>query len=187
MRLFIAIQVRDEILDSLGKGVERLRETRAAVRWVKPGGIHLTVRFLGETGPDRVHALVGTISAVCDKFEPFPLWVTGMGAYPDLRRPRVVWAGVEESSGILNRLWMSTEKAVSEIGWEKEKRGFSPHITLGRVKGPINITRLTEVMQSLENEHWGEQEVRDLILYRSQLKPEGIIYEKVQVFPLGKI
>ena len=186
MRLFFTIRVREEIIRSVGKGVDRLRETRAAVRWVKPEGIHLTVRFLGETGEDRVDALVGAMSAVCGTFHPFPLRVEGLSAYPDLRRPRVIWAGVREPSGVLVRLGAATEKTVVEMGWKKEKHGFSPHITLGRVKGSINITRLTEVIRSLTDERWGDQEVEDLILFRSRLKPEGAVYEKVHVFPLGK-
>ena len=187
MRLFLAIPVREEIIESVGKGIDRLRETRAAVRWVKPEGVHLTVRFLGETAEDRVDTLIEVISSVCGTFHPFPLWVEGLGAYPDIRRPRVIWAGVRETSGVLARLGAATEKVVTEVGWEKEKRGFSPHITLGRVKGSINLPRLTEAMRSLADEHWGDQEVEDLVLFRSRLKPEGAVYEIVHRFCLGKI
>ena len=186
MRIFLAIPIREEVLRSLDHGISRLRESRAAVRWVKPGGIHQTVKFLGETRQDRVEALIEAMDLVCNMIEPFPIAVTGMGAYPDLRRPRVVWAGVHEPSGALHLLWRNTELATERLGWERERRGFTPHVTLGRVKGPINLARLTETIRSLENEHWGDQEVRDLVLYRSHLKPDGAVYEKVHVFPLGK-
>jgi len=186
VRLFLAIPVREEILRSLERGVGRLRESRAAVRWVKPVAIHQTVKFLGEAESDRIKALVTSMTAVCDDFAPFPITITGMGAFPGLRSPRVIWAGVRETSGILEKLWIMTEETAENLGWTREKRGFSPHITLGRVKGSLNIARLSEAIRSLENEHWGEQEVRDLVLYRSHLKPEGPEYEKVHVFPLGK-
>jgi 2'-5' RNA ligase len=186
VRLFLAIQMTDEILVSLGTGIDRLRETRAAVRWVKPEGMHLTVKFFGETQPEQVDALAGAMSCVCGLFDPFQLCVTGLGAYPDPRRPRVLWAGVEEPSGALNRLWVSVEKEAARLRWKREKRGFSPHITLGRVKGPINLPRLTERINLIKEQFWGEQEVRELILYSSGLRPDGAVYEKLRVFPLGE-
>jgi 2'-5' RNA ligase len=153
---------------------------------VKPEATHQTIKFLGETPQDRVDALVRSITEVCKNVEPFPIAVAGLGAYPDLRRPRVIWAGVREMSGTLRSLWMSAEKTTENLGWPREKRGFSPHITLGRVKGAINLDRLSEIIRSLESEQWGDQEVRDLVLYHSRLETKGAVYEKVHVFPLGK-
>lgn len=186
MRLFLAIRMEDAIVGALGRGIDRLRGTRAAVRWVRPEGIHLTIRFLGETGSDRVGPLVEEMSKVCAQLQSFPISVTGMGAYPNLKRPRVIWAGVEEPSGTLNRLWVSTENAVTRLGWEGEKRGFTPHITLGRVKGPINLPRLTEVLQTMNEENWGQQGVPGLVLFSSCLEAGGARYEEIGVFPLGK-
>jgi 2'-5' RNA ligase len=156
------------------------------VRWVRPDAIHQTIKFLGETPEESLSDLVGSMTSVCGEIVPFPISVTGLGAFPNTRRPRVVWAGVREPSGTLERLWKSTEETAHALGWPKEKRGFTPHITLGRVKGTINITRLNEVILSLENEHWGDQEVRDLVLYRSHLTPGGAQYEVVHIFPFGK-
>jgi 2'-5' RNA ligase len=186
VRLFLAIPVEEEILRSLERGVSRLRESRAAVRWVRPEAIHQTIKFLGETRQERVDTLIRSTTAVCDRFQPFPISVTGLGAYPDPRRPRVIWAGVRELSGSLQRLWKSIEETTEKLGWLREKRGFSPHITLGRVKGSINLARLSEIIMSMENEHWGDQEAGNLVLYHSRLNPDGARYEKVHVFPLGK-
>lgn len=186
MRLFLAIKIEDAILQALGRGIDRLRETRAAVRWVGPEGIHLTIRFLGETEPDRVGGLVEKIGGVSSVFHPFPISVAGTGSFPHPGRPRVIWAGVEEPSGTLDRLWALTEKAVTDLGWERGKRRFSPHITLGRVKGPINIARLSFVLQTMKDEDWGLQEVRSLVLVRSRLEGGGPRYEEIQVFPLGR-
>lgn len=186
MRLFLAIKIEDAILQALAGGIDRLRETRAAVRWVGPEGIHLTIRFLGETDPDRVKGLVEKISGVSSMLHPFPISVAGTGAFPSPARPRVIWAGVEEPSGTLNRLWALMEKAVTDLGWERERKGFSPHVTLGRVKGPINLSRLSSVIQTMKDDDWGRQEVRTLALIRSRLEGGGPRYEDIKVFPLGR-
>jgi len=186
VRLFLAIRIEDAILQALARGIDRLRETRAAVRWVGAEGIHLTIRFLGETDPERVGDLVEKISGVSSMLNPFPISVAGTGAFPSPGRPRVVWAGVEEPSGTLYRLWALTEKAVTDLGWEREKRGFSPHVTLGRVKGPINLSRLSSVLQTMKDDDWGRQEVRSLVLIRSRPGGGGPRFEDIKVFPLGR-
>ena len=97
-----------------------------------------------------------------------------------------VWAGVVENSGTLKRLVKNVEEEVNKLGWERERRAFSPHITIGRVKGNMNIARLTTAMKEIKDDHWGDQEVDSLVLYRSYLEKGGARYEKVHVFPLGE-
>ena len=186
LRLFLAIPIDKKILDALAGAADKLRETRAPVGWVRPEGMHLTMKFLGDTDNDRVEPLVEVVTNICREILPFPLSVTGAGAYPNLRKPRVLWAGVVENSGTLERLWKGVEEETERLGWEREKRRFSPHVTIGRVKGNMNIARLATAMEGIKDEHWGDQEVGEVVLYRSELKPGGAVYEKVHVFPLGK-
>ncbi|MCJ7498768.1 RNA 2',3'-cyclic phosphodiesterase [bacterium] len=186
MRLFLAIPLEKQILDTLGGVVEKLLSFRAPVRWVRPEGMHLTLKFLGETNEDSVGPLVEAIKGVTSSIPPFPITVTGAGAYPSLRRPRVLWAGVVENSGTLKRLVKNIEEEVEKLGWERERRAFSPHITIGRVKGNMNIARLTAAIKEIKDAYWGDQEVGELVLYSSELKPGGAVYERVHVFPLGK-
>lgn len=186
MRLFLALTIDPGIRASLEQAVDRLRGSRAAVRWVKPDAIHQTIKFLGETPEERLEDLVDSLSSVCGGMLPFQIAVAGLGVFPDLRRPRVVWAGVQEPSGTLMRLWRETEKSTRTLGWPGEKKGFKPHITLGRVKGAINISRLSEAIKSLENLHWGDQDVDGMALYQSRLKPGGAEYEIIHFFPFGK-
>ena len=186
MRLFLALPIEKQILDALAGVVDKLRGSRGPVRWVRPEGMHLTLKFLGDTEEERVAPLVEAVSGVTSKIPPFPISVTGAGAYPNLRRPRVLWAGVVENSSTLKRLVKNMEEEVEKLGWEREKRVFSPHITIGRVKGNMNIARLTTAVKEIKDEHWGDQEVGEVVLYSSELKPGGAVYEKVHVFPLGK-
>ena len=185
MRLFLAIPIDKQILDALTGAVDRLRETRAPVRWVRPEGMHLTMKFLGDTDQELIDPLVESLTRVCAPIMPFPMAVTGTGAYPNLRRPRVLWTGVVENSGTLERLWTGVEREAEKFGWEREKRRFSPHVTIGRVKGNMNITRLSKAMEEIKDEHWGDQEVGEMVLYSSELKPGGAVYEKVHVFGMG--
>jgi len=185
MRLFFAIPIDKQILDDLAGATDRLRETRAPVRWVRPEGMHLTMKFLGDTNPEKVAPLVDSLTGVCASIMPFPISVTGAGAYPNLKRPRVLWAGVVENSGTLKRLWTGVESEAEKLGWEREKRRFSPHVTFGRVKGSMNIARLSTAMEEIKDEHWGDQEVDSMVLYRSHLEKGGARYERVHVFGLG--
>ena len=186
MRLFLAIPIDKQILDTLAGVVDKLRGSRGPVRWVRPEGMHLTLKFLGDTAEDRVEPLVRAVTEICQNVVPFPISVTGAGAYPNLRRPRVLWAGVVENSHTLKRLVKSVEEETEKLDWEREKRGFSPHITIGRIKGNMNIARLTTAVKEIKDEHWGDQEVGELVLYSSKLQPGGAVYEKIHVFPLGK-
>lgn len=186
MRLFLAIPIDKHILDALAGTVEKVRQSRASVRWVRPEGMHLTLKFLGETDPDRVKPLVEAVTKVTQSVMPFPLSVHGAGAYPSLKRPRVLWAGIIETSGTIHRLAAGIEEETGKLGWEKEKRKFSPHVTIGRVKGSMNIARLTAAMEELKVEHWGDQEAGEVALYSSELKPGGAVYERVHVFGLGR-
>jgi 2'-5' RNA ligase len=172
--------------NALAGAADRLRETRAPVRWVRPEGMHLTLKFLGDTDEDRVKPLVEAVTVITQDIMPFPISVTGAGAYPNLRRPRVLWAGVIENSSTIQRLVMHIEEETEKLGWEREKRKFSPHITIGRVKGNMNIARLTAAMESIKDEHWGDQEVGEMVLYSSKLQPGGAVYERIHVFKLGK-
>ena len=186
MRLFLAIPIDKQILDALAEVVEKLQGSRGPVRWVRPEGMHLTLKFLGDTEPDRIESLVQAITSGTRDIMPFPITVTGAGAYPNLRRPRVLWAGVVENSGTLKRLARNIEEEAEKLGWERESRTFSPHITIGRVKGNMNIARLTAAMKEIKDAYWGDQEVGELVLYSSELKPGGAVYEKVRVLNLGK-
>jgi 2'-5' RNA ligase len=148
--------------------------------------MHLTVKFLGDTEPARVAPLVDAVSAVTGNILPFPFSVHGAGAYPNLKRPRVLWAGVIESSATLLRLVEGVEVETEKMGWPREIRKYSPHITIGRVKGNMNLGRLAAAMDLINDRHWGDQEAGELFLYRSHLGKGGARYEKVHVFKLGK-
>lgn len=185
MRLFVAISIDEAVKRSLEGAIDSLREARAPVRWVKHDGLHLTLKFLGETSRERFDELCLSMEKISGKVYPFDITVKGIGAFPHPARPRVVWVGVDEPTRSLSRLWKMVDEAASSLGWEKEKKEFIPHVTLGRVKGNINLGRLEESLTQLLEAHWGRQAVESLNVYRSFLGPGGARYELVRSFGLG--
>ncbi len=186
MRIFIALDIEQWIKDGLQEAVRELRRTRAPVRWVKPEGMHLTLKFLGQTPEEKVASLESSLESVCRDIFPFPVTVSGLGAFPGLSRPRVLWAGVEEPTGTMETLAGSLEEGMLALGWKKEKRKFHPHITIGRVKGNINLKQLSDAVSEFQGKIWGRQETSGVSLYRSHLEPAGARYEVIRFFPFGE-
>ncbi|UCF31469.1 MAG: RNA 2',3'-cyclic phosphodiesterase [bacterium] len=183
MRLFLAIELDPSIKDSLRGAIEELRAARAPVRWVRPENLHLTLKFLGETEEEKAAELCSLLAGVCRGIWPFEFDVLGAGVFPATSRPRVVWADIQEPSGTFGKLYGLIETVTEPLGWKPERRGFSPHITLGRVKGNINLDRLKATIGDLKDRHWGTQRSDRLALYRSHLGPGGARYEVLRHIP----
>ena len=186
MRLFLGIGLDRSLRESLGGAVEELRAARAPIRWVKPENLHLTLKFLGDTEEGKAASLASALKEAVREIWAFELTVQGAGVFPGRSRPRVVWVDVQEPSGTLAKLWGLVEEVTGSMGWKRERRGFSPHITLGRVKGNINLRQLADRVDALEGRHWGSQESRQLTLFRSHLSPGGVRYEVVRNFPFKR-
>jgi len=135
-RLFIAIHLPDDLLQTLTASQRQLQRKLAAspLRWSRPEGIHLTLKFLGDTDPARIPEIIDALSRVAAKHAPFELPVGGLGMFPNARRPNVLWAGVADEAHRLRHLAADVDKALARLGWQREKRPFSGHLTLARVK-----------------------------------------------------
>jgi 2'-5' RNA ligase len=189
LRAFIAIELAPEILRRLGALQARLREEvpEGLVRWVKPEGIHLTLQFLGDVPAVRIEGTAEAMRQVCMAHAPFPFAVGGMGCFPDVRRPRVVWVGVEEPDGALVGLQHAIVQAMKPFGFAPEKRPFSAHLTLGRVREgrPAALQALgARVAQG--GPEIGRQTAVEVHLIRSDLRPSGAAYTTLAVAPLSR-
>jgi 2'-5' RNA ligase len=184
IRTFIAIELEEPIRAGLARVQEQLTREPAAriVRWTRPGGIHLTLKFLGDVPARRIEEIGQALERACVGFAPFPLTVGGLGCFPDTSRPRVVWVGVQEESESLARLQEAVEREVAPLGFPTEKRGFSPHLTLGRVKGasPGEARRLGELIHGTEIGSLGQMSARAVSLMRSDLHPSGAVYTSLR-------
>lgn len=181
LRTFIAIELDQELRDNLGRLQDQLRAQVASgtVRWVKPDGIHLTLKFLGDTSHERVEEVKAALARAATEVGPFTFTVAGLGCFPNTRYPRVVWVGIEEPTGALIRLRDAVEAQVAPLGFPTERRSFSPHLTLGRVQRRASKSEVRELGQVVAATTIGtldEMAVHAVRYIKSDLKPSGAVY-----------
>ncbi|MGH7429210.1 MAG: RNA 2',3'-cyclic phosphodiesterase, partial [Candidatus Methylomirabilaceae bacterium] len=163
---------------------ERLWETRADVAWVRPENLHLTLKFLGEVEETALGAVADAIGSVATGPGPFRLVFAGLGAFPQPRTARVVWVGVGEGAEGLAELHARLEAALEPLGFRREERPFTSHLTVGRVRGPGRREQLAAAVTSMAAEPLGEMLLDRIDLMRSELRPEGARYSVLHTFPL---
>ncbi len=185
IRAFIALEIPAAILRRLGDVASELNRLGLAGRRSRLEGIHLTLRFLGNIEPGQVKLIDSRLSEIAAATEPFELQIAGVGVFPDLARPRVVWAGIRPSPP-LQRLHQEVEAALEELSFAAEDRSFRPHLTLFRLKSPRNRDNLVRyVSRRAEPPRFGDFEAREFHLFQSVLKPGGAEYAKLVSWKLG--
>jgi 2'-5' RNA ligase len=185
IRSFIAIELPDEVRRVLDQVQKHLRDSVTGVRWVQPESIHLTLKFLGSILPEQVAAISAAVGEVAHGEPPLALNVSGIGAFPNARRPRVIWVGIVGEVERLGRLQTRLESAVESLGFQREERPFRPHLTLGRVKDPRRPPDLTRALAETTVPASNPFDVREILVYKSDLRPTGAIYTKLQHLPLA--
>lgn len=190
VRSFVAIDLPGSLRTRLGEQISRLasRVPPRAVRWARPESIHLTLKFLGDVPVDRLGQVQDLLGQVVTGFSPFTIRVKGLGCFPNARRPRVVWVGVHEPSGALAGLRDSLEDGFERLGYRREERAFSPHLTLGRVRRDAAPQEAQAAGEALGHEpvaDLGEVHVEAICLIRSDLRPTGAIYTCLAQVSLG--
>jgi 2'-5' RNA ligase len=188
MRSFVAVDLSEPVKAAISEQQHALRTILSTdagrnsdMKWTRPEGIHLTLKFLGEISERQVtqvtEALVGLGS-----FDPFALEVKGFGFFPDARRPRVLWVGVKAPLE-LGQLASRVESAMESLGFASEGRAFTPHLTLARFKVPRPQPELAALLESKHELTLGHFEVSEFFLFESRLSPQGAQYRKVARFP----
>jgi 2'-5' RNA ligase len=188
LRLFLALPVPSEIKVALATAQNELRNLLAprAASWTKPGNMHLTLRFLGEVGSDRIEALIASVITATTGFGALPLVAERLGAFPDLRYPRVVWAWAHDEADRVAELQRRVVVATDDFTRERAEERFTGHITLARVK---QIKRpqaetIASFIKDAANRQFGAWTAGHLELLRSELSPGGSRYTCVTKFPL---
>lgn len=183
IRAFIAISLSSEITAQLEKVILHLKGALkdVPIRWVPPGNIHLTLKFLGNIPLEDVTALQGALQTQADKCSGFEIKLAGLGAFPNLRRPRVLWMGVDAPPELF-ALQQGIEDELSRLGYAREEKKFSPHLTLGRVSQNIHARdypRINQALTQWSTEAFGSLRVAGVDLYRSDLQPSGARYTRL--------
>jgi 2'-5' RNA ligase len=190
IRAFIAVPLPDALLRQMADLQHQLekRVPHRSVRWVRTEGIHLTLKFLGDTPSDDLPGIEKALAAVARNAPVSTFTVGGISCFPHTRRPRVVWVGVQEPAGRLAALQDAIEEVMVPFGYEPEGRGFKPHLTLGRVRRKVrrnDVAQVGEVVAGTEVGQLAEVVADRFALIRSVLKPSGAEYTTLETFVLG--
>lgn len=181
IRSFVAVDTTPEVKTEVSHLLSRLKErARFSVKWVKPEQMHITLAFLGEVSPDFIEGAKVELREVAGRFKPFECRLEGLGAFPSAVRARVLWVGLKTGERELTEVQREVSRALARLGYVPEKRPFSPHLTLGRLREPVDVNFINEMtFQS------STFTISRLILFRSVLKPEGPIYSVLGDFKFG--
>lgn len=182
MRAFIAIGLPAEISTALSGLQDGLKTNLPKISWVKAQNLHLTLKFLGESSPRRVEEVKRIIAETGRQIHPFKIKLDELGVFPDMRRPRIVWAGISEDEA-LKQLAALLETKLAGIGIAKEKRDFSSHITIARIRRPINPAELEEELNKTKHglkEAALEFTARQITLFESVLGAGDPVYTVVK-------
>lgn len=186
IRAFIAVDPPDPVVEEIVKFLSRLEKETRGVRWVNPDGVHLTLRFLGGVEAETLAQIQSRMKRVAEGFGPFSLCPSGLGFFPHISRPRIVWVGLTGETERLKALQSAVAEGVADLPVKpEEKRDFHPHLTLGRIRDFHQISGLVKIVE--EGKGWEPSEFRvgEIILYKSDLTPKGARYTKLGTFLLG--
>lgn len=184
MRLFVAFDLPNDVREALREPIARLKPLCRAARWARPEGMHVTLKFIGHAIGDgdteKLDAARAALAAVKSS-EPVKIGYRGVGFFPDARRPRVVWCGVEASPN-LAKLAADIERGIEPLGIPSETRAFVPHLTLARFKSPEEVDALVRSAAEWVSRDFGSASEAEFHLFESLLKPGGAEYRKIESY-----
>ncbi|CAA9395173.1 MAG: 2'-5' RNA ligase [uncultured Chloroflexia bacterium] len=182
LRLFVALELPPEVRAVLVAGQQNLATQQLAIRWADPAGAHLTLKFLGSVASTEVDAVTVAMQQGASGHASFTLQTTGLGAFPNLRQPRVVWLGLDGALQMLHSLQQDIERWIAPLGYPAEQHPFNPHLTLGRTQKDATTIQRTAIGRAVQQASALTQAtwtVDSVSLMRSTLRPQGPIYTQV--------
>jgi len=179
-RAFIAIDLPESVKSFLSEAQAALKLYGFQVKWVRPQNIHLTLKFLGDTATADSDKIVEAMTLAARNCPIVSLTAKGVGVFPNVRRPRVIWAGLNGQIETLANLQQTLDAHLADLGFATDTRAFKSHLTLGRVKGKIASDRMIAAIDKLEEFESESFEIHQVILFKSELRPSGAVYTQVQ-------
>jgi RNA 2',3'-cyclic 3'-phosphodiesterase len=181
VRIFVALDIPEETRRTIAQFTAELRDGCRGARWTRPEGIHVTLKFIGETTTERV-AHIQAVLADVHSLQPVDLRFRNTGFFPNARHPRVFWAGVEASEN-LAELARAVDRALQPLGVPAETRPFAPHLTLARFKSEDGLPQLLKALEQRGASEFGATQASEFHLFESMLKPGGARYTRLASFP----
>ncbi|NQT32632.1 MAG: RNA 2',3'-cyclic phosphodiesterase [Candidatus Omnitrophica bacterium] len=175
IRTFIALELSTEAKEELARIISELEKADAIVKWVDPKTVHLTLKFLGSIPEEKVLGISEKLKKIASSTRPFDIGLSGVGVFPTWDHIKVIWAGVSEGALESKALAEKIDKAMHEEGFDREKRAFSPHLTLGRMKSVRNKDELKNRAKSLQVNPV-KSHITSIVFFRSDLTPEGAVH-----------
>lgn len=185
IRSFLAFELPLEIKNIVARVSGELRQSTLNARWVKADNIHLTMVFMGNIETEDIPAIGKGVHDVCQTYHPFDISLNGIGCFPNKRNPRVLWLGLDGDLEQMSIFRDDLQRYLSDFGIKEEKRKFKPHLTLGRFRKPkrLNVQQ-DEALSKHEHVSSSVCSLEELILFKSDLKPGGAVYTKLEAWPL---
>jgi RNA 2',3'-cyclic 3'-phosphodiesterase len=185
IRTFIAFELPAHLVQLAAELQERLKGHGLRLRWVRPHNIHLTLKFLGEVAPSRMEAVAAGMQTAARGMPPLALTVEGMGIFPTPGRPRVLWIGLGGQAELLQQLHARLEAQLAPLGIKRERRPFKAHLTLARINHILSGGPLLQAIQEEGRFTPGVFQASELVLFKSDLRPQGAVYTPLARVLLG--
>lgn len=182
IRTFIALELPPSVISLLEKVQEDLKSMGLPAKWVRPENIHLTLKFIGNINPGDIDKIGGAMMDAVDDFAAITLVAGGVGVFPGIKRPRVIWVGLGGQVQLLFAMQRVLEDNLAALGFKEEKRPFKGHLTLGRFRQTVNPNTIRQIMREHANLYSEEFTARRIILFKSDLKPTGAVYSQLMNF-----
>jgi RNA 2',3'-cyclic 3'-phosphodiesterase len=180
MRLFIALDLPDAVRRALADLIAQLKPESPSAHWVRPESMHLTLKFLGETDPQKLDSIRATLAKI-HSVRPIELHFCALGFFPNELKPRVLWTAVEASANLFE-LAAAIEETLEPLGFPRESHGFVPHLTLARINSAKGIENLVRAADALKSYDFGSTQETEFHLFESVLKRSGAEYKKLATF-----
>jgi len=184
-RLFIGLPVDDSVITSLREVLDHLSEFDPVLKTIAPNNLHVTLKFLGETDEDTCSSIVSLFSDIKIIKSHIPFDLKGLGAFPDITKPGVIWCGIKTENSKIEGIQKAVEDFTGEFGFERDKRKFSPHLTLARVRRNQTVPgRLKTYLKSNLEKDFCSSSFRRLVLFESTLTDSGPVYRELDSIEL---
>jgi RNA 2',3'-cyclic 3'-phosphodiesterase len=184
IRAFVAIKIDAPISQTIADAIIRLKPRLRGIRWVPATNFHLTLKFLGNIDDAKIDPVSEVLQYELHPFSRFTINAKGLGVFPDLKRPRILWVGLQSTQ--LSLLAATVEQALEHVGFAVEKRQFKPHLTIGRWRQfDDSKAKLAGELEIWKNHEFGQSEVNEVILFQSMLSSDGAHYRLLKTVPLA--
>lgn len=185
IRAFVAVEISSEAKNEIERIIKYLKTSKIEAKWVDPAVMHGTLKFLGSVEIENIYNIAFRMRDILSKMDPFKISLSAIGTFPENKHPRAVWVGIDDKKRVMEKLHIEINKLIKEEGIISENRTFKPHITLCRIKSPKNTPRLSGLIKAVKILPIVSF-ISEIVIFRSDLSPEGAVHTPLCKIPLGK-